>query len=238
MVFLHGDHIGALLCITAATLILTLAVRRQPHAWAPSICRALAIVILLTEPVYWLEQLLRHTWVTGRDLPLQLSDAAVFVTAAALWWRTPFLVEVTYFWGLGAVLQALATPDLSQPFPDLDFILFYVSHGGVLAAAILLTVGLRRAPRPGSPLRVYVVTLAFAALIALVDLVSGWNYMYLRSKPSAGSLLNFLGPWPWYVGATLLLAAIIVALLYAPFWLSQRLRARSTPASFLAMLCT
>ncbi len=30
--------------------------------------------------------------------------------------------------------------------------------------------------------------------------------MYLSEKPQHGSLLNVLGPWPWYIASTALLA--------------------------------
>ncbi len=217
------SHIAALVLTVLLCASVTLAARRYPGAWASWFCLALAVVLVLSEPAYWLEHLVHHTLLMARDLPIQLSDAAVFVSAAALWRRTPLLVELTYFWGLAAVSQALATPDLAARFPDPDFLLFYLSHGGVLLAALVLTLGLRLYPRPGAVFRVYAVTAGYAGAIALIDLTTGWNYMYLRAKPSAGSLLSLLGPWPWYIAAGLVVALILLLLLDVPFcWIRHR----------------
>src|SRR5438270_118940 len=127
--------------------------------------------------------------------------------------------------GLGAVLQALATPDFSQHFPDPAYFRFYVAHGGVLAAAVFLVAGRRIVPRPGAPLRVFLTTIAFAAVAGLADVLTNGNYMYLRVKPVAGSLLNVMGPWPWYIASGAVLAIAFLTLLNAPFWLARR-RAR------------
>jgi uncharacterized membrane protein YwaF len=68
-------------------------------------------------------------------------------------------------------------------------------------------------PRPGAAWRVFGATLAVAAVAAVADLVTGGNYMYLRSKPVHSSLLNLMGPWPWYiVGAAALGLALLLVL--------------------------
>ena len=68
-------------------------------------------------------------------------------------------------------------------------------------------------PRPGAVRRVYAASLAWTALAAAGDLVTGGNYMYLSHKPVHGSLLNLMGPWPWYIVATCALAlAMLLAL--------------------------
>jgi hypothetical integral membrane protein (TIGR02206 family) len=193
------------------------------------VSRVLACIVVLAEPSYWIRHAVNHTWSAGVDLPFQLSNAAEFVAAAALWWRTPFLVELTYFWGFSAVIQALLTPDLRERFPDPAYFSFYVGHGGVIVAALFLTLGHRITPRPGAPLRVFLASLAFTVVAAAANLVTNGNYMYLRQKPVAGSLLNFMGPWPWYVGTALILAVVFLALLNAPFWIARR-RASAIPS--------
>jgi hypothetical integral membrane protein (TIGR02206 family) len=222
MKFMTAEHLGGVGVVIVLTAGLTIAARSAPGPWITVVSRILAVVIALTEPSYWVQQIVNHSWSPRYDLPLQLSNASEFVSAAALWWRRPFLVELTYFWGLGAVLQALATPDFPEHFPDPAYFRFYVAHGGVLLAAVFLTVGLRIWPRPGAPIRVFAATIGYTALVGLADIVTNGNYMYLRQKPVAGSLLNFMGPWPWYIGSGLLLAVILLTILNTPFWLARR----------------
>jgi uncharacterized membrane protein YwaF len=39
----------------------------------------------------------------------------------------------------------------------------------------------------------------YALTIGGIDAYLGWNYGYLCSKPFRPSLLDYLGPWPWYL---------------------------------------
>jgi len=149
------------------------------------------------------------------SLPLQLCDAAIFVAAAALWTRRQVLVEVTYFWGLAGTIQALLTPDLPQHFPSYPYFQYYITHGGVVAAALVLVVGLRIFPEHLP--RVIGFTIGYTALVGVIDAVTGANYMYLRAKPPTPTLLDVLGPWPVYILAATAIALGLFALLDAPF---------------------
>lgn len=129
----------------------------------------------------------------------------------------PILVELTYFWGLTASLQAVITPELSRGFPDLFFFTFFVLHGGVVLAAVLLVIARRLVPRRGAVPRAFLATVAVAGVAAIGSLATGGNYMYLREKPAMGSLLDLMGPWPVYIASAAALALILFLLLDAPF---------------------
>src|ERR1700730_9756242 len=125
----------------------------------------------------------------------------IVIAAAALWTSDRRLVEVTWFWGLAGCLQALLTPDTgSWHFPSYGFLQYYIAHAAIVAAALFLVAGLSIKPAAGAVRRVAMATLAAGAVAAGGDAISGGNYMFLVSRPGAGSLLNLFGPWPLYIG--------------------------------------
>ena len=138
--------------------------------------------------------------------------------AVACWFPSWCLgVELTYFWGLAGTLQAVLTPDLHVGFPSLEFVQFVVGHLGIVLAALYLVVGLRIVPRPGAAVRVFTITVAYAALIGAFNWLTGSNYMYLAAPPENPSLLSLLGPWPWYLLSATGVAIVLFAVLDAPF---------------------
>jgi hypothetical integral membrane protein (TIGR02206 family) len=95
--------------------------------------------------------------------------------------------------------------------------IFFVTHGGVVITAVFLAFGLRLTPRRGSVIRALLLTNAFALVAAFASLVTGGNYMFLCRPPPQGSLLDHMGPWPWYIAAGEVLALGLFALLALPF---------------------
>ena len=129
----------------------------------------------------------------------------------ALLTRRRLFVELLYFWAFSASLQAALTPDLGSTFPSAFYFTYFLYHVGAIVAACLLVFGCRLYPRRGAIWRVYLLTFAFAAVSGVGDLITGGDYMYLRSKPIHNSLLNVMGPWPLYIasGAALGLALFL-----------------------------
>lgn len=217
---LAPEHVWALLVIAVVTVALVVLARLRPGAWLT----LLAIVLIADEVSWWVYLVLGggEPGQRAQPLPLQLCDVAILVAAAALWTRWPPLVEVTYFWALAGTMQALLTPDLPQHFPTYPYFQYYVAHGGTVAAALILVAGLRIAPRPWAVARVFAITVVYAAIVFAVDVVTGADYMFLRAKPDSPSLLDGLGPWPWYILSATALGIVLFAVLDAPFRLLQR----------------
>jgi hypothetical integral membrane protein (TIGR02206 family) len=226
---LATEHLGAVAVIAAATAALVTAARLRPGPWTTTAARSLAVVLVGAEVAWWIYLVATHADRAdlAYALPFQLCDAAIFVSALALWLRHQLLVEVTYFWGLAGTIQAVITPDLPQHFPAFPFIQYYLAHGGVVAAALFLVVGLGQWPRPRAIFGVGALTVAYAAFVGLLDAATGANYMYLRAKPTSATVLDAMGPWPWYIGSAGLVAIALFVILDAPFRILRRSLIRS-----------
>ena len=219
---ISDEHLTTLGVIAVVIAALVTAARLRPGPWTVVAGRTLALVILVNECGWWVWLAGQHTWSASYALPLQLCDVVAFVAAGALWFRQPLLVELTYFWGLAGTANALISPDLPDHFPSYLFLQYFIAHAAIVAAALFLVIGLRIAPRRGAVLRVLVLTLTLAAVDAGANVVTGGNYMYLRHTPGVASLLDLMGPWPWYIGAAAGLAVVIFSCLDLPFAISSR----------------
>jgi hypothetical integral membrane protein (TIGR02206 family) len=198
---LSGEHIAALVVLAAGVGAAVWAPRHRGGPWVAPAARGLALAIVVAYTTEYVANTAEGTWSVRANLPLHLTDAVTVVAVVALWSRRPLLVEIVYFWALTASLQAVVTPDLGQPFPSIFYFTYFATHVGVVVAACLLTFGLRMTPRRGAIWRVYMLTAAYAAFVGVADLITGANYMYLRHKPERSSLLDVMGPWPWYIVA-------------------------------------
>lgn len=149
------------------------------------------------------------------NLPLHLTHAAWLACVVALWTGRPTAFELAWFWGATAVLQAMVTPSLAHDAPDLRYWEFMAVHAPVLVGIALMAWGCRMTPRPGAPRRALAATACVFAVAAGASAVTGGNYMFARRPPPEGSLLDLMGPWPWY----LVVGAAVAA---AAFWLLDR----------------
>jgi len=199
-----------------------LAPRRRSGPWVTLFARGLALAILVAYATEYVANVVEGTWSVRTHLPLQLTDAVTVVAVITLWAPRPLLVEIVYFWALTASLQAVLTPDLGQPFPSIFYFTYFATHIGVVVAACLLTFGLRLTPRPGAMWRVYAITAAFAAIVGVADLLTDANYLYLRHKPERSSLLDAMGPWPWYILGGAALGLVVFAALSVLAGLDRR----------------
>jgi hypothetical integral membrane protein (TIGR02206 family) len=218
---LSGEHVAAVAATAAGAVAAVPAARR----WPVGSSRALAVAIGATYLVEHAHFIARGTWALDFNLPLHLTDVVTVVSVLALWTGRPALVELTWFWALTASLQAVLTPDLGADFPELIYWTFFITHSGAVVAAVLLVIGRRITPRAGAVGRAFGATLVVAAAAGTADLLTGGNYMWLREKPDTASLLDVMGPWPWYILSGAVLALALFTLLDMPFRRERRARA-------------
>jgi len=224
-----AEHSLPLVVIAGAIAAVLLAARRWPGPWVDQGARVIAVAVVLAEVGWWVIVIDDGTWSVRYSLPLHLCEAGCFVVAAALWWRTRFAFEISYFWGLGGTLPGLFTPNIPGHFPEPVYFQYYAEHGLLVLGAFYLVVALRMRPATRAVLRVSLATAIYATAVGVVDYLTGGNYLFLRNLPPTRTLLDYMGPWPWYIVTLTVLAIGVFSLLYMPFRPSRSTeRARST----------
>jgi hypothetical integral membrane protein (TIGR02206 family) len=210
-------HCSILLAIAFAAAVFACLGRRRVIpvkylAWA------LGAALALNELVWWIYRYSREG-VHVTNLPLQLCDAAVWLSILACLTGASVIVEFAYFAGLAGAGMALLTPNLLSPWPSYPAIYFFLAHGGIVVCMAALVYGSPRKFSPVSVWRAFGLLLAYAALVGLVDLAYGANFMFLLRKPEAASPLDQMGAWPWY----LFVGAAAGLVLFWLLWLPVRL---------------
>jgi hypothetical integral membrane protein (TIGR02206 family) len=180
--------------------------------------RTLALVFAGFLVPVWLYSLLGGQQEIKDSLPLQLCDLAAMAVVWALWSYSSTAFALTYFWGLTLTSQAFISPALTGPdFPSLQFLAFFGLHSVVLWGAIYLTWGVGLRPDWRSYRIALAVTIGWAVVMFAFDRVTDANYGFLNTKPVVWSLLDALGPWPWYLLSALALGAAAWALITWPW---------------------
>ncbi|MES2996105.1 MAG: TIGR02206 family membrane protein [Verrucomicrobiota bacterium] len=153
-------------------------------------------------------------------IPFHLCDIASITAGFALLTRRPLLMALTYYWGLAATIQALATPALETAFPSWLFVMFFIQHFIIVAAALHMPMveGWRpEKPFFKSPFQAYLWSLGYLLTALGVNHLLGTNFGFANRPPENPSLIDYLGPWPWYLLSFNVLCFALFSLLTLPF---------------------
>ena len=222
----HLVALGIVLLVNLALLW----VRRNPN---PKLCigirYGLAIILILNETAWHLWNWATGQWTIQTMLPLHLCSVLVWMSAIMLVTRSYAIYEFAYFLGIGGAIQALLTPDAGiYGFPHFRFFQIIISHGAIVTGAIYMTIIENFRPYWRSLLKIVVWGNLYMLAVALINWVLGSNYLFIARKPDTASLIDLLGPWPWYILALEAIAMILCFLLYLPYALHDHRSALSS----------
>ncbi|MBL0387563.1 TIGR02206 family membrane protein [Tumebacillus sp. ITR2] len=217
-------HDLALLLILAAVL-LTYIYRKKLRGPSANLRFrvVLAALLLLCEISLESWQAYEGAWTLDFSLPLQLCSISLLLAILMLLSKSYRLFEFMFLAGLGGALQALLTPDLGNyAFPHFRTFEFFIGHGAVVVACFFMVFVERYRPTFGSVWRSFAALNVLALVVYGLDLLTGGNYMFLAHKPSNASILDVLGPWPWYLLSLEGVALAMHLLFWAPFALLKK----------------
>ena len=151
------------------------------------------------------------------------------IAPLALVLRSRPIRAIAYFGGIGLTTQAFLTPVIDTGPDTLKFWAFWLLHMVILISAVFdLTVG---GFRPNWKDLCWAVGFWFIYAIAMVILDSrmDWYYGYLGPnipKNAEGSVLKYLGPWPWRPMVMMGIVLVIFVVLWLPFAVARVLKGR------------
>lgn len=215
-----APHLFMMFLLSFCAVLLRIAAKRcrMKPAAARIAERGFALSLLGFEAMYHIWMLKTDEWDAAWSLPLQLCSISVLAAAALLWTGHPLLYSFVFYAGTAGALQAFLTPVLAWSWPHFRFIHFFYTHSGIILAALYFTwVKGYKPDLRGIWLTLLTLNLLLPLVLA-VNFVTGGNYMFLSRKPAGGSMLDILGPYPWYIGSMELVAAA----LFHIFWFLGR----------------
>lgn len=214
--WLSLTHISMLFLLVGIAVMLFIS--RTKFSGKRSIIRlTLACLLILSELSLYAWYTYTNTWDIVDTLPLQLCSISLFLSFFMLLTRNKFLFEVTYFLGIGGALQAMLTPELSYDFPHYRYFHFFLAHIAIILASLYMVWYEGYKPTIKSVWKAFASLNVIAFLVYLMNIATGGNYMFLAHKPSNPSLIDFLGPYPWYILSLEIVALVMFFILYLPF---------------------
>lgn len=183
----------------------------------------IAALLVISEGSWHIWNIAIGEWTIQTHLPFHLCAVLVWTSLIMLLSKNYYIYEFAYFLGIAGASQALLTPEAGiYGFPHYRVFQTITAHGSIVTAAIFMTVVEGYRPYWSSLKRVFLWTNIYMIVVTGINLLIKSNYLYTLHKPPSASLLDILGPWPWYLISVEIVALILCILLYLPFALKDQ----------------
>jgi hypothetical integral membrane protein (TIGR02206 family) len=178
----------------------------------------LAILLIASEGGLHVWYLSNGIWSRSSSLPLELCGISLLLSVIMLLTRSKRLYAFLYFAGTGGAFIALLTPNLVYPFPHFRFLLFFIAHGSIILASLYMTWIEGCKPTWRSLFFTMLCLNVVAACVYAADALLDSNYMFLAHKPDTFSVLDYFGPYPYYLLVEEVFAFVIFLLMFLIFF--------------------
>ncbi|MBN2045213.1 MAG: TIGR02206 family membrane protein [Anaerolineales bacterium] len=200
---------------------------KNPTEQAKKRFRVILIAILLFWEGAWHGwNIWAGTWTLQEHLPLHVCSVMVWSSIFMLLTRNYRIYEFVYFMGIAGAMQAFLTPEAGKyglwHFRAMQTL---IVHGTLIVTPIYLTLKEGFRPTWRSFLRVAIGMNIYMVIVFFINRALGSNYLFIMQKPPSASLLDVLGPWPWYILAMEAIGFTLFFLLYLP-WVIKDARGR------------
>ena len=160
-------------------------------------------------------------WNIQSNLPLQMCGMSAILSGIVPFWRNQIAYEFLYYWGIPGAFHSIITPEFTIGTEGPLFWEYYISHGGIILAALFLTIYLGMKPRKGSWWKIFLWTQPVLVIVGLINYVLDANYMYLCIPPKVNNPF-IIGRFPYYLVFLEIAGLLHFSIVYIPYWLQYR----------------
>ncbi|MCM3765618.1 TIGR02206 family membrane protein [Neobacillus niacini] len=160
---------------------------------------AAAISLVLFEAMYHIWMMVNGNWNVSHAIPLELCSISLFLTVFLLLTKKKIIYEILLFTALLGASQAIFTPLLNFEFPHFRFFHFFYTHLMMIWTVLYFTWVKGYRPTIWSVVKLFVFLNVMMPIIMVINKLVDGNYMFLSHKPKSPSLLDVLGPYPYYI---------------------------------------
>ena len=165
------------------------------------------------------EILFRHYYygeTVAQLLPLHLCPIVIILSIFMMFFHSEVIFQPVYFWSIGAFF-AIIMPEIRDGMSNFASQSFFITHFFILFSTAYAFVHFRFRPTRAGFLCSFLLLVTLAFVMYFVNNKLGTNYLYVNRPPVTKSLMDFMGPWPYYIFS---LAGIDIAIsffMYLPF---------------------
>ena len=182
----------------------------------------IGIVVAASYLIWIFLEILAGTFDFKIHLPFHLCRVANIFIPLVLIYKNDRVYQILYFWGMSGVFQGLLTPDITNDFPHFHFFRFWIGHNGTIIALVYASVVYGMRPKIESIKHAFIALNIFLLVSIFANLILEANYFWICGKPPMKSLLDYLGPWPWYIFVAEFVALLHFIVAYIPFYILDR----------------
>ena len=220
-----SDHFwGLTISVLLIVIIPWISVRYLNRKSQNNLGMIIGYIVMLNYPAWVMLEIIAGSFDVSLHLPVHLCRVSNLLIPLVMVKRHFLTFEILFFWGLSGSLQGAITPDISAGFPHFHYFRFWVGHNGIILALIYAVVVFRMRPTIHSLWKSFVALNIFLILAVIANLILDANYFWICGKPTTPtgehvpSILDFMGPWPWYILSAEFVAILHFFLAYSPFY--------------------
>lgn len=193
------SHFVIIMLLFLVSIVIFRKREKMKHETWRKIEVGIAVSLILMESSYHLWMLTNGTWDVSHAIPLELCSISLILSVILLLTRKKVIYEILLFTALLGASQAIFTPLLTFDFPHFRYFHFFYTHLMSIWVVFYFTWVIGYRPTIWSVVKLFIFLNVLMPIIMIINKIVDGNYMFLSHKPNSASLLNVLGPYPWYI---------------------------------------